>query len=99
MKTDDMKYVRDLDALIAASELLALCGQYSIDNPTVAIKDNPYAKPLDDMTRRAMGSKNVLWICKGCGYVGHKLYKSENGPLTTCCHARIYFDMPKPRTR
>jgi hypothetical protein len=99
MITDDMSYVRDVDALVAASRLMELCGEFSKANPSTTLDKNPYVKPCDDLTRKAIGSKNVLWICDGCNFVNVPLRRVDDLPRTTCCDASIRLDMHKPKKK
>lgn len=69
----------------AYADAIKVCGQYSIDNPTCAIKDNPFVKPADRAHRKATGSVRVLIVCP-CNKVSPLI---DDQLRTECCHNRV----------
>lgn len=57
-------------AIKAHSDKVKACGQYSIANPTVPLKDNPHFDPAEErrLLKAAFGTAQVEYMCP-CGYL------------------------------
>lgn len=63
------------------STALERCGQFSKDNPTTPLRDNPHTTGLDRLQRIATGSVRVLLVCP-CRCVNPVI---TSALITQCC--------------
>jgi hypothetical protein len=74
--------------LRAAAVALSICADYSIENPTVSLRNNPHYAEARRTHRKATGSVNTLWVC-GCS----KVMPLITGDLTTVCCGATEVDL------
>lgn len=69
--------------LKAAADNVEACAEFSKDNPTTPLRDNPHAgREADRLHRAATGSINTLWVCHPCGRVMPRI---TDALRTACC--------------
>lgn len=73
-------------AIKALCDNIAKCGQYSRDNPTVPLKDNPYFDEVreEQLLIAAFGMTDASCYCPGCGITHPQITKD----LRTNCSCR-----------
>jgi hypothetical protein len=81
--------IKDYGALYLAGRIYQACADFSNNNPTTPIRDNPFRTAMNQSHRQAVGSVRNLWGCDDCGTM-LPCMSEDDFTVTACCRARVF---------
>jgi hypothetical protein len=84
-------------AMKAYADAVKACGDYSIANPTCAIKDNPFEPAIKPLHQAALGSVRVLMWCPTCTSVTPEI--TDMGRTACCGRGTVNLNDHRPASR